>query len=207
MPSFLPDAQLATQLGVPALVVLVTVALGLWWRAAQGRVRPGRSPQGRSSGPSPQGPSPQGPTPQDPSAQEHWRRHGVSLGERATFVQVSAPVCAPCRTTARVLGALVDAEGPGLGHHELDVEHHLDLVRERGILRTPTVLVLDAAGTEVARATGALSPGQARAALAVVDRRATSTTSTTSTSSTTSTTSTSSATSTSSTAETAGGTR
>lgn len=43
---------------------------------------------------------------------------------------------------------------PGVVHVEIDAEARLDLVRALGILRTPTVLVLDADGTEVRRATG-----------------------------------------------------
>ena len=41
---------------------------------------------------------------------------------------------------------------PGVVHVEVDAEHHLDLVRRLGILRTPTTLVLDAHGREVTRA-------------------------------------------------------
>ena len=39
-------------------------------------------------------------------------------------------------------------------HIEIDAEAHLDLVRELGILKTPTVLVLDADGRIVRRAAG-----------------------------------------------------
>jgi hypothetical protein len=43
---------------------------------------------------------------------------------------------------------------PGVTHIEIDAEDHLDLVRELDILKTPTVLVLDADGLVVRRATG-----------------------------------------------------
>jgi hypothetical protein len=39
-------------------------------------------------------------------------------------------------------------------HVEIDAEDHLDLVRRLDILKTPTVLVLDADGNVVRRATG-----------------------------------------------------
>lgn len=42
----------------------------------------------------------------------------------------------------------------GVSHVELDAEERLELVRELGILRTPTVLVLDAGGRIVRRAAG-----------------------------------------------------
>lgn len=78
---------------------------------------------------------------------------GASLGERATLVQFSSAFCAPCRATRRVL-AEVAGVVPGVTHVEIDAEEHLALVRELGILKTPTVLVLDADGRIVRRATG-----------------------------------------------------
>jgi thiol-disulfide isomerase/thioredoxin len=78
---------------------------------------------------------------------------GGELGERATLVQFSSAFCQPCRATRRVLS---DVAGlvPGVRHVEIDAEDHLDLVRELDIVRTPTVLVLDAEGRIVRRATG-----------------------------------------------------
>lgn len=78
---------------------------------------------------------------------------GAELGERATLVQFSSAFCAPCRATRRVLGE-VAAVVPGVTHVEIDAEAHLDLVRRLDILKTPTVLVLDADGGVVRRATG-----------------------------------------------------
>ncbi|WP_443030925.1 TlpA family protein disulfide reductase [Streptomyces sp. CB02400] len=78
---------------------------------------------------------------------------GVALGERATLVQFSSAFCAPCRATRRVL-AEVAALVPGVAHVEIDAEARLDLVRRLEVVKTPTVLVLDAAGRIVRRATG-----------------------------------------------------
>nr|WP_196790020.1 thioredoxin family protein [Streptomyces caniscabiei] len=78
---------------------------------------------------------------------------GEGLGERATLVQFSSAFCAPCRATRRVL-ADVAGMVPGVAHVEIDAEEHLDLVRRLDILKTPTVLVLDAEGRIVRRATG-----------------------------------------------------
>ncbi|MFC5175686.1 thioredoxin family protein [Nocardioides taihuensis] len=89
---------------------------------------------------------------------------GTPLGERATLLQFSSAFCAPCRATRRVL-ADVAGSVPGVEHVEIDAEHHLDVVRRLGILRTPTTLVLDARGVEVARAAGAPSRQQVLAAL------------------------------------------
>lgn len=78
---------------------------------------------------------------------------GESLGERATLVQFSTAFCQPCRATRRVL-ADVAQDVAGVAHVEIDAESRLDLVRRLDIKRTPTVLVLDAAGRVVRRASG-----------------------------------------------------
>jgi len=89
---------------------------------------------------------------------------GTALGEVATLVQFSSAFCAPCRATRRVLADVADRT-PGVVHVEIDAELHLEVVRALRILRTPTTLVLDAAGHEVARAAGAPRPEQVVAAL------------------------------------------
>jgi thiol-disulfide isomerase/thioredoxin len=88
----------------------------------------------------------------------------AELGEKATLLQFSSAFCAPCRATRRTL-ADVAAVVPGVVHLEVDAEHHLELVRRLGVLRTPTTLVLDAAGREVTRAAGAPRKEQVFAAL------------------------------------------
>ncbi|WP_395293297.1 TlpA family protein disulfide reductase [Kitasatospora hibisci] len=78
---------------------------------------------------------------------------GGPLGERATLVQFSTAFCQPCRATRRVL-AEVAGMVEGVAHVELDAETRLELVRRLDVLRTPTVLVLDAEGRVVRRAAG-----------------------------------------------------
>jgi thiol-disulfide isomerase/thioredoxin len=93
---------------------------------------------------------------------------GERPGERATLLQFSSAFCAPCRATRQVLAGVVQIV-PGVRHVEVDAEAHLDLVRRLRVRRTPTVLVLDGAGREVHRASGA-PPSRAAvlAALAAV---------------------------------------
>jgi thiol-disulfide isomerase/thioredoxin len=79
---------------------------------------------------------------------------GTALGERATLVQFSSAFCQPCRATRVVLGEVAGMV-EGVAHVEVDAESHLELVRRLDITRTPTVLVLDAAGRIRKRATGA----------------------------------------------------
>ncbi|MFE7194906.1 TlpA family protein disulfide reductase [Kitasatospora sp. NPDC057541] len=78
---------------------------------------------------------------------------GEALGERATLVQFSTAFCQPCRATRRVLAEVAGMVG-GVAHVELDAEERLELVRRLEIVRTPTVLVLDAGGRVVRRAAG-----------------------------------------------------
>ena len=82
------------------------------------------------------------------------RELGQTPGERATLVQFSSAFCAPCRATRRILSE-VTALVPGVAHIEIDAESQLALVRQLGILKTPTTLVLDATGREIKRASGA----------------------------------------------------
>jgi thiol-disulfide isomerase/thioredoxin len=94
---------------------------------------------------------------------------GAPLGERATLVQFSTAFCQPCRATRRVLDE-VSRTVPGVRHVEIDAESHLELVRRLDVRRTPTVLVLDARGRVVRRASGQPRPVDVVAALgAAVD--------------------------------------
>ncbi|MBC9227215.1 thioredoxin [Aeromicrobium sp. 636] len=89
---------------------------------------------------------------------------GVPLGERATLVQFSSAFCAPCRATRQVLSQVTSLV-PGVAAVEIDAEAQLDLVRRMNVLRTPTVLVLDAQGRVVERASGAPTRDQVLVAL------------------------------------------
>ncbi|MDO7867863.1 thioredoxin family protein [Nocardioides jiangxiensis] len=106
-------------------------------------------------------------TPEPAESVLHGTPYEAELGRRATLLQFSSAFCAPCRVTRRILEE-VAAVVPDVAHVEIDAEHHLDLVRHLGVLRTPTTLVLDAAGREVTRAAGAPRKEQVLAALATV---------------------------------------
>jgi thiol-disulfide isomerase/thioredoxin len=122
--------------GLVALLValVVATALGLWVRGSGrrlGRARPAEvdvSRLGRDD-------------------------LGADLGERATLVQFSSAFCQPCRATRRILDD-VSRDVSGVAHVEIDAESHLELVRRLDVRRTPTVLVLDADGRVVRRASG-----------------------------------------------------
>lgn len=120
--------------GVVVLVVVLAAATayGWWRRRRDGRFRPVEASD---------------PTPAKPLA-----ALGVLPGV-VTLVQFSAPVCAPCRATRRVLEE-VRSGVDEVSLVEVDVEEHLDLARDLDVWRTPTVLVVDAAGRIVRRASG-----------------------------------------------------
>lgn len=104
------------------------------------------------------------PTPEPTTWDSVAAAAGVEPGERATLVQFSSAFCAPCRATRRVLSDVAEVV-PGVVHVEIDAELHLDLVRELDVLRTPTTIVLDAAGVERTRAVGAPRKEQVLGAL------------------------------------------
>ncbi|MBO3084353.1 thioredoxin family protein [Cellulomonas sp. zg-ZUI188] len=89
---------------------------------------------------------------------------GVQLGERATVVQFSSTFCAPCRSTRYVVQRAV-ATADGVAYADLDIADHLALGERLGIDVTPTVLVLDARGQLVRRASGVPTLAQLRTAL------------------------------------------
>jgi thiol-disulfide isomerase/thioredoxin len=150
--------------GLIALLAAVVAALagGAVWRGRNGRMRP----VGRRNLPAADDAAFSGnePTPDPASGAQPkvgagrgrvltGERLGQPLGERATLVQFSSAFCAPCRATRRILGdvaGIVD----GVHYVEIDAESRLDLVRELNVLRTPTVLVLDANGRVARRASG-----------------------------------------------------
>jgi thiol-disulfide isomerase/thioredoxin len=164
---------------VVVVVLGAATLFGLYRAASDGRFRGTHRVRGVSTGST--GPGSTGSTDQGPShPADHGSTAGVStgstdrltstdlgseLGERATLLQFSSAFCAPCRATRHVLADVADVV-PGVRHVEVDAESHLELVRRLSVLRTPTTLVLDAAGVEVTRATGAVRKQQVMAALA-----------------------------------------
>ena len=123
-----------TGLYIVGVVLVLALAFGGYRRRTDGRVR---------------GPRPVA-SDRTQEARLDARSLGAGLGSRATFVQFSSSVCAPCRATHRLLSEFTSA-----AHIDIDAETRLDLVREFGVTRTPTVLVLDPGGAVRQRIVGA----------------------------------------------------
>lgn len=154
--------MLSAMVGVVVAVValLVATGLGVLWRRRNGVFRP----HAESRVPSQVEPERAG-----PAAEARLSAADLgadSLGERATLVQFSSAFCTSCRATRRVLGEVAHMVD-GVRHVEIDAESRLDLVRRLGVLRTPTVLVLDDAGRIVRRGSGQPRKADVIAALGV----------------------------------------
>ncbi len=143
--SVVVDPDMTTGAWVLIAAVALALAFGIYRALVDGRFR-GTHPV--------RGAQPESVETPVETVETPWADLGVTLGHRATFVQFSSAFCAPCRATRRILSDVAGTV-PGVVHHDIDAEHHLDVVRRLGILRTPTTLVLDARGLEVARAAGA----------------------------------------------------
>ena len=87
------------------------------------------------------------------------------LGGNATLVLFSTAFCAPCRHTRVILRDVADRL-PGVRFVDIDAESHLELVRALGVVKTPTVLIVDAHGRERTRAVGQPRSADVMAALA-----------------------------------------
>ncbi len=77
----------------------------------------------------------------------------VVFGERGTLVQFSTEYCSRCPATERMLRAIA-AEHDGLDVAVVDLTTRQDLARRFRVTQTPTVLVLDGSGHQLARSGG-----------------------------------------------------
>jgi len=130
--------------GVSAVVGALAVAtvVGLVLRARSGVVRRGRATGG-------------------------WALTGraPAAGERVLLLQLSSPVCTPCRQTAAVLDGLA-CHTAGVVHVEVDVAERPDVARSLHVLRTPTTVAFDRAGVELLRVSGVPRATELTSALA-----------------------------------------
>ena len=125
----------ATGLVVLVATLLLAAGLGLLLRARSGRVRAPRAGNSADA--------------------DGWRIAGgdAQSDARVLLLQLSSPVCAPCRQAAAVL-AEVSERAPGVRHVEIDLAERPGVARELGVRRTPTTIAFDRSGTELLRISG-----------------------------------------------------
>ena len=115
-------------------LVAVSTVTGLVWRARDGRVTVLASSDSDVFSPS--------------------DFPGVpSFGERATLVQFSTDICSRCPPTERMLRT-VASRHDGVEVMVVDLTMRADLASRFHVLQTPTVLVLDGTGRQLARSGG-----------------------------------------------------
>jgi len=79
---------------------------------------------------------------------------GGKYGSRLTILQFSTTFCSECRTAKAIVKDIVK-DSKDITYIEVDAESNLDLVRRVDIRSTPTTILLDSKGFEIARAKGA----------------------------------------------------
>jgi thioredoxin-like negative regulator of GroEL len=132
-------------------LVAVSALVGLLWRARDGRVRVAK----------------------EPASAGGYRTADfdgtVSFADRATLVQFSTEYCSRCPATERMLRSIASAHhGVGVAVVDLTARRHL-ATRFR-VAQTPTVLVLDGDGRELARSAGAPQRAAIEAVLTTLTR-------------------------------------
>jgi thiol-disulfide isomerase/thioredoxin len=114
-----------------ALILLIALGLGLWLKATQGTIK---------------------------SAKPHknfavqFSNFGT-LGGAATLIQFSTDFCANCPGSRRILKE-ISSQSSDIEFIEIDAEKNYDLTKKLNILSTPTILILDSQGEELARVSG-----------------------------------------------------
>lgn len=86
------------------------------------------------------------------------------LGSRATLLQFSTEVCAPCRPTRTLLGSIA-GESVDVRHIDVDLTHLPAVASRFNILQTPTTFILDGQGIVRARIGGPPRRTEVREAL------------------------------------------
>lgn len=128
-----------------ALILALATAYGAWYQAKSGKIKGSKAKASPLSA----------------------LDIGSELGRRVTMVQFSSAFCTPCRAT-RALLSDITLELDGVKHIDIDAEANLELVRRLDIRTTPTTLLLDKYGIEVARAVGAPKRSEVLASLEAI---------------------------------------
>jgi thiol-disulfide isomerase/thioredoxin len=132
-------------------VLLVATAIGLVLQRRSGRVRRTEPATDRPQG---------------------WDLAGVAPepDDQVLLLQLSSPICTPCARTREQLGALA-ADYPDVRHVEIDIAERPEVARALHVMRTPTTVAFDRAGTELFRVGGVPRRTELVAALPLEETR------------------------------------
>jgi thiol-disulfide isomerase/thioredoxin len=130
-------------------LVAVSTALGLFIKAAEGRVK-------KQDGLSRVDPASLG--------------ENIQFGKIGTLLQFSSEFCTKCPGTRKYL-TQVAAEHPGVAHVDIDLTNRQDLAQQFNILQTPTTFILDDSGAIAARIGGSPRPEAVTAGLEIAIKR------------------------------------
>lgn len=114
-----------------AAILLIAVLLGLGIKVNQGLIKRAKK---------------------HPNFSLDFNKFG-SLGSLGTLIQFSTEYCAICPASKRILNE-ISSTNPAINFIEIDAEENFELAKKLSVLATPTVLILDDAGDEIARFSG-----------------------------------------------------
>ena len=113
------------------VVLLIASAAGVWLKTVQGQIKRAKSHQNYA---------------------DDFSAFGI-LGQRATLIQFSTQFCSTCPGSKKILNQIA-SDDLTIGFIEIDAEQNIELAKKLSILSTPTILITDHAGEELARITG-----------------------------------------------------
>lgn len=130
-------------------LIVVSTALGLIIKAAEGRVK-----------------KQDGLIRVDPVS----LGEGIQFGKIGTLLQFSSEFCTKCPGTRKYLSQ-VAAEHLGVAHVDVDITNRQDLAQQFNILQTPTTFILDDSGAIAVRIGGSPRPEAVLAGLEIAIKR------------------------------------
>jgi thiol-disulfide isomerase/thioredoxin len=132
--------ELLVRAGIVAGVLLLTLAIGLWWQRRDGRVHDAAS---EGNGRRPGGFSP------DQLTEVGLDREGAE----ALGLLLGSPTCAPCVHVKATL-AEIQEERAAFRWAYIDAGDHLALAKAHHVMRVPTLFLIDPDGRILARTSG-----------------------------------------------------
>jgi thiol-disulfide isomerase/thioredoxin len=113
------------------LILLIALSLGFWLKVSQGSIKSAKPHKNFAS---------------------EFSKFG-SLGNAATLIQFSTDFCANCPGSKRMMKEIA-TNTLGVKFIEIDAQNNIGLTKQLNVLSTPTILIVDSQGEELARVSG-----------------------------------------------------